>query len=312
MTNTTARKRLQRFERPTERLPLLLTQRDIYIIRLVALFRLLRSDQIQEIVDGSDQQILRRLQRLWAAGYLDRPRNQTEYYVAGSLPLVYALGDLGARFLNRTDAANFPEGNGRWRQKNKSVTNPFIKHTIAIADVHVAILRGVRERIGTALIDANALIARFPSAPAKRERAFQWTGRVTHEGATYTVSANPDYVFALATREIAMRAYIVEVDRGTMTIETDDFNQSSILRKFLAQVQGLRDKRHEQQFGWKAMRILYVAPSPARADNMRVALAAYCPDPHIRRQFYFTSADALDNVLGAVWIDGNGQLQSLI
>lgn len=52
------------------------------------------------MIGGSTQQILRRLQGLFHAGYLDRPRFQLRYFSeTGSRPIVYELGSEGRRLL---------------------------------------------------------------------------------------------------------------------------------------------------------------------------------------------------------------------
>jgi len=74
--------RFPRFKRSPAVNPIRLTERDQDILRHVRRHRFLLSDHIQALVPGSRQQILRRLQRLFHHGYLDRPR------VAGGLASV--------------------------------------------------------------------------------------------------------------------------------------------------------------------------------------------------------------------------------
>jgi len=85
--------------RPEEVGGLRLQERDIEIIRLVYDFRFLNSDQIKALIDGSEQGILRRLQKLFHHGFLDRPPSQILYPLAGPQKMVYALGDRGASLL---------------------------------------------------------------------------------------------------------------------------------------------------------------------------------------------------------------------
>ena len=71
------------------RLPFVLQDRDRAIVRTVADYRLITSAEIQALIPGSGQAILRRLQCLYHAGYLERPPDQR---YLGNGKMVYALG----------------------------------------------------------------------------------------------------------------------------------------------------------------------------------------------------------------------------
>src|SRR6266404_5000054 len=92
--------RLPRFKRSPAVVSLRLTERDRDILALVRRHRFLVSDDIKALVSGSQQQILRRLQRLFHHGYLDRPRSQLNYFhQGGSNSIVYGLDRKGAKVL---------------------------------------------------------------------------------------------------------------------------------------------------------------------------------------------------------------------
>src|SRR5690349_8109332 len=105
--------RLPRFQRVPSASPVEITDRDKEIIRLVNQHRFLRSSHILTLVDGSDQQILRRLHLLYHHGYLERPRCQLDYFHrGGSRPMVYGIGNEGAALLARENSA--PLSKIRW------------------------------------------------------------------------------------------------------------------------------------------------------------------------------------------------------
>src|SRR5690349_3485163 len=58
-------KRLRRFKRSPNEVSFLLTPRDLEILRTLKSFRLMDSAHIQALAEGSDQSILRRLQKLF-------------------------------------------------------------------------------------------------------------------------------------------------------------------------------------------------------------------------------------------------------
>jgi DNA-binding IclR family transcriptional regulator len=78
---------------------MVLTPRDLEILRAVHRHRLLRSTHLVALLGGSRQTTLRRLQLLFHHGYLDRLPIQLDWYARGSEPLVYALGKRGAEVL---------------------------------------------------------------------------------------------------------------------------------------------------------------------------------------------------------------------
>jgi Replication-relaxation len=77
----------------------------VQIVRLLARYRFLRSNQIAALVGRSLDRTNDRLLRLFHAGYVDRPRAQLDHYLAsGSAPMAYALADLGAQLLKERGA----------------------------------------------------------------------------------------------------------------------------------------------------------------------------------------------------------------
>jgi hypothetical protein len=91
-------KRFPRYKRALREKPSLTIQpRDLEIIKLVYDYRFLNSDQIKYLVAGSGQVILRRLQKLFHHGFLDRPLQQFSY--PGNQKMIYALGNSGATIL---------------------------------------------------------------------------------------------------------------------------------------------------------------------------------------------------------------------
>ena len=306
-------KRKRRYERTTGRVPLQVTDRDAAIILAVGRHRFLNSRHVQALVLSSEDKILRRLEGLYHAGYLDRPRAQLDAYTrTGSKPMVYALANKGAALLNERFATTIPDVD--WFHKNQSVGRPFVEHTLAIADAHIALTVSTRARPEIELIDAAALIAAFPTPPVSADRAFLWKTVVRRNDLLEPVSVNADYAFALRSPTISRRCYLVEADRGTMPVVRANLKRTSLARKFEGYIAGYAAQLHERQFGWKAFRVLLITNSSERAENARAALCNLTRATNIRALFYFTHTDALaaGDVLALEWIDGNGQPQTLI
>src|SRR5437899_1064012 len=116
-----------------------LTDRDIMLVRFVAKHRFLRSTHLSALCEAPHKKVCDRLTSLFHAGYLDRPRAQFDHYRegGGSPPIVYALGNRGAQLLIERHLADIPQVD--WARKNDLAGRQFILHTLAIADVRVAL-----------------------------------------------------------------------------------------------------------------------------------------------------------------------------
>src|SRR5260370_19690435 len=100
--------RRPRFRRASEPPPFRLTDPDVEIVRHIARHRFLRSTHIAALVGRSLDRTNDRLERLFHAGYIDRPRAQLDRFpTSGSAPLFYALSARGARLLRARDGIAF-------------------------------------------------------------------------------------------------------------------------------------------------------------------------------------------------------------
>jgi len=126
-------KRAPKFKRKPEEIGgLRLQERDTEIVKLIYNFRFLNSKQTKALVDGSEQGILRRLQKLFYHGFLDRPPSQILYPLAGPQKMVYALGDRGASLLAEKYGVDIAKI--KWSEKNKEVKDRHIQHTLMISN----------------------------------------------------------------------------------------------------------------------------------------------------------------------------------
>ncbi|MCC7375521.1 MAG: replication-relaxation family protein, partial [Verrucomicrobiales bacterium] len=125
--------RTPRFTRVEDPPAIELTERDLTILRHVGAHRFLTSRQITRLAASTPQPVVRRLNRLFHHGYLDRPRAQIDYFHrGGSQPLVYGLGRRGLPVV-------YPEGDDRPRIDNLHVGRLHLQHTVLIAEVLIAI-----------------------------------------------------------------------------------------------------------------------------------------------------------------------------
>jgi hypothetical protein len=293
----------RRFVRETPE-PFQLTDRDVALVRHVAEHRFLRSTHLSELADSPHKKVCDRLTSLFHAGYLDRPRAQLEHYRegGGSSPMVYALANRGAGLLIERallDAADID-----WARKNDLAGRQFILHTLAIADVRVALRRAIRLRPGFALLEPAQLLAMTPAETQRRDRPWALRATVHHNGTAYELGVEPDYVFGFQYPDGRFRAYLVECDRGTMPVTRASLAQTSLKRKLLAYTAARRAGLHERQFGWKAFRVLVVTSNPQRADNVLAAVRENVAE-HDRALFLVSDRVSLTtaDIVAHLWRD---------
>ncbi len=299
--------RRPRFQRTPNERDLQLTHRDREILRQVAAHRFLDSRQILALVAGSTQHVLRRLQRLFHDGYLDRPRAQLRYFSEeGPQPMVYALGRAGARVLEES-------GRPLPRYDNRNLKQVYLQHTLLVADVLIAFVRACSRAGRPRLLTEKQL-----ALPSSTSLAFRWSVTVRHAQEAQRVGVVPDRTFALESPSTGDRVvFFVEADRATMPLTRRSLAHSSLLRKLLAYEATWQQGLQRERFGVERFRVLLVTTSAERARH----LAALCATlPRGRGLFLVTDVAALaaardtagaDGVLALPWLDAAGGTERL-
>jgi hypothetical protein len=255
--------RLSRFKRALAVAPIQLTERDRAIIQLVSRHRFLRSSHIVSLMDGSPQQILRRLQLLYHHGFLERPRAQIEYYYqGGSCHIVYGLGKKGASLLN--EEPGFHIRALHCGSKSDLVGRLFFQHALLVSDVMVALELACLKADGIRLLAAEELSVLSGVNPS-----FKWKVKLNNR---VSLSIIPDRVFALVSGKEFPDGnptfFFLEADRGTMPVVRKSLSQSSFYRKLLAYEATRAQGLHRSQFGFHRFRVLTVTTSEARVESL--------------------------------------------
>ncbi|MEY9750174.1 hypothetical protein ABIF65_009548 [Bradyrhizobium japonicum] len=312
-TSTSATNRRPRFRRSAEPIPFRVTEGDVLILQQLLRYRFLRSTHIAALVGRSLDRTNDRLCRLFHAGYVDRPRAQLDYYpTAGSAPMVYALGELGAHLLSErgVDCANMDR-----TRNNREAGRPFIEHQLEIVDFHVALERSTRGRSDLRLIHPEEVIASAPERTRRMRNPFALRARISQAECAYDVGVVPDLVFGLLFPDGSRRCFMVEIDRGTMPVSRADATQSSFARKMRGYLQAHAEGRHTNQFAWKRFRVLVVTTDQHRTRSMLEALRQLkipqSPGPSL---FFFALGGELrsSDPLSHIWKDGTDRAIRLI
>lgn len=286
---TSTQVRLPRFHRAQDRaIQFQLTSRDLEILRQVATHRLLRSSHITALLEGSAQQVLRRLQLLYHHGYLERPRAQLSYFHAlGSEPMVYGLSGKGAGLLRRE--LDLPFHRMHWTGKNAAVGRLFLEHALMVSDIMVSLELACRASGNVRLIKGDALS--LPGQTSRKRDPFHWSVLISSR---HKVGVIPDGVFALEFTHLPPgqnRAYFfLEADRSTMPVMRQSLDQSSLYRKLLAYEATWSQNIHRTRLGFHRFRVLTVTTGGERAQHIAQAARAL---ERGRGLFLFTDLDAL-------------------
>ncbi|HEX4959331.1 MAG TPA: replication-relaxation family protein [Thermoanaerobaculia bacterium] len=305
--------RRPRFERSPIR-PMVLTSRDLDILRAVHRHRLLRSTHLVALLGGSRQTTLRRLQLLFHHGYLDRPLMQLDWYARGSEPLVYALGNRGAELLERE--GGLKRGGIRWEAKKRNVSRVFLHHTLAVAEVMVAFEVACRSREGVRFIPPEEMLALAPEATRRLRLPFRWQVEVREGGKPYRLGVEPDRVFGLefhGAPENRRRAYFfLEADRGTMPVARKGLGQTSFARKLICYQETWRQGIQRSHLGISNFRVLTVTTNRERVEHLVEA----CRSLGSGGSGLFLFADrenlARGDILTHEWVNGRGEVVYLV
>ena len=216
---SSATKRLPRFRRNREQIrPFKLTPRDFEILRQIARHRFLSSPQICSLVEGAAPQILRRLQCLFHAGYLDRPRCQLDYYHAGgSRAMVYGLASRGAGVMRQK--FDMPFSRMDWDTRNRNVGRIFLEHAVMTAGILIRFELACRASEGRVkLIRPDDMPHAATPRPPKHQQWHHW--RTVLGGKQRTLIPDAAFLLEYADEPAGknQRLCLIEADRGTMPL----------------------------------------------------------------------------------------------
>ncbi len=265
---TTSTNRLPRYTCVATHVECVLTQRDLTILQAVESFRLLTSEHITALTHGSDQGILRRLHKLYHAGYLDRPR-QRRVNGGGSARMVYAITNKGLQTLQKAGLIQNPPKTD-WNAKNRDLHDFSIDHRLLVSHIRATFLLACQATYNSGPQATQAVACqRNPGIQFlfwREGREIQDTIEVALPDKYARLPVAPDGFFALQDAK-GRTNFFVEADRGTMPIKR-------FTLKLKAYAAYRRQKKHTEKFGIQHFRVLTVTSSAARCKNLVKAAEA--------------------------------------
>ena len=270
--------RLQKFIRGEASDPLKLQPRDTALLRDVAEYRFLNTEQLVALHEGSPRNIANRLSSLFRHGYLDRPEVQKAARLATS-HFVYSLGRKGVEVL----AKDAEERDGILRRvREVKRTSALITHALMISQFRVCLMLALKNRPDIKLsrwVQGNDLKVLLQRRGGNSELV-------------------PDAFFTLEDKNDLLH-FFLEADRGTMT-------QERFVSKLRVYWRWWSEKRCEASLGITRFRVLTFTPNDTRSDNL--CRAAKDADPRKQGSLMYLFASetkyniaAPDGLLKAVW-----------
>lgn len=259
-----------------------LNARDIEVIDAVHRLRVLSSEQIAQLFFPStytkdiSSNCRRRLRGLVSLGLLHEDEQETKR-TAGSRPKLYMLTRNGIQLLQ--DELGYEPEDIDWSREYLNVRWPFLRHQLAINDAFVAFTLGAAA-IGWEIVQwIDDRILRKQHV----ERIF-----VPEAGADVAVIPDAYFVLEGPGGKPRIRFYL-EIDQATTTIASSSRHVKSWKHKIHAYSAYFMSDAIVERYGTRRIRVLTVASSASRADNLKTATE----EEGGKSRYWFTNSQSL-------------------
>lgn len=268
----------------------IVTERDRSILRSLAEYRLLTTEQLERLHFRSAQTALRRIRRLEEAGLVVRRRSD-----AVSTQII-SLSPLGNAMLT----TNVAPGVDATVARRRPVTLPgayFLRHQLEVNDFRIALALSASQRTDVELLSSIADTDRTAAAPATQPRALLAETVAFGGGSAERITHTPDLAFAMRRCE-RQAFFLVEIDRGTEVVGDPKRGVGLFARFYLrALVSGAFDglrARLGLPEGLRGFRVLVVTNSAARVETIRGRWGAMPTEHELAKRFiWLTTQEAL-------------------
>ena len=318
--NRESKKRRKRFQRDPK-VSLKLTDRDRDIIHWVYRHRFLSSKHIVSLVEGSGQGISRRLNLLFHAGYLDRPKRQVMAF-GNNHHMVYGLGNKGANLL--ASEFDLPVETVDWSRKNRDAKEIFLEHTLMVSRILTTFRLACQKQKNVEFIEPEHLIKCRQKPPTIKTHALSWRVNIQkgecRQKKYFSFNMIPDSIFGLRVlrnnhnREIY---FFLEADRATMPVRRANFYRSSFYKKMVGYISSYKNELFSKYFGFKKVRVLTMTKSDERIKNMIKVNKNLHDLKNGYNLFLFAKDETINSqmaerIFKRIWKNGQGKKISLL
>jgi Replication-relaxation len=259
---------IKRSAKRTARRAIVITERDLVILRYLHDFRLLRIEQLEVLTGRTYTRVHRRLKGLFDAGFLNRieaPQKKDIYHLgrpAFSLLLLHGL---------------ITDDEAERRSREHELKPATLNHEMLIADTHVMLQR--------------ACVGPIQLVTWREGETIRDTFEV---GGQQTVTIQPDALFELEDSRLPAESnrvtFFVENDRSTMPIQIRPGS-----RRFGDKIERyclFIERRRPKEYGAKGFRIVTLTLTRERRDNLCADTEVFLVKnnlTHLRKFFLFGS-----------------------
>lgn len=306
---------------PVDRARIVIQERDAEILRLVTLYRRLRTSHILRLIPDSPDKVGKRLRKLYDQGFLDRDPEpwRDELGAGGSSSIIYKLGAEGAGYL-RERAGHF--GISEYVLRRIPAARAPVKllpHRLGISDTVTAIAAACRLSTCFRYLDQDELMMTRASVKQRRRKSpLTWHLKMYDHGRgdVRDLGITPDGFFGIeygdASEQPKTRHFFLELDRGRMPAYRKSLEQTSIYRKLVSYAASREAKVYPQLFNINHIRILTVVPDRSRIDTI-LAMAkehVWQTEGYTAPAYLFATADAFGDASSTLFhtpfFDGHG------
>lgn len=243
-------RRQSRHERRSGPGQIMIQERDVRILRLLAEYRLLTTSQLHGMCFGARSKALRRLRQMYDAGLIDRIHRPV---IRGSSEIVYILTKKGHGLFQQSggyaDADRFSE----FKPVAKETSLFFLDHELALIAFRLALDKECRDAQTEILFwksDHELRVSRDGKRRILRVQTFD--GDI--------LPLLPDAFCGIRTMK-GKSYYFVEMDMGSESLKR-------VERKFKAYTAFLVSGEFRRMWEFKAFRVLILTSSEKRRDNL--------------------------------------------
>ena len=242
--------RQSRHKRRPEPGQIMIQERDVRILRLLADYRLLTTSQLHGMCFGARSKALRRLRQMYDAGLIDRIHRPV---IRGSSEIVYILTKKGHGLLQQSGRHSDADRFSEFKSVSKETSLFFLDHELALVVFRLAMEKECRDTQTEILFwksDQDLRVSRDGKRRILRVQAYDGD----------TLPLLPDAFFGIQNTK-GKSYYFIEMDMGTESLKR-------VERKFRAYTAYLISGEFQRMWGFKAFRVLILTSSEKRRDNL--------------------------------------------
>lgn len=274
-----------------------LTLRDLEILQAIGTARYMTAPQIEALfwrdangaTYGKRKACQRRL-RMFTHHQLVRRIEQPVKRAEGTKPYIYALGQVGAEILMQE--VGMDPAVADWKPRSREENYPFLQHLLDTTELRIRLTLACEAHKVT-------LVSWTDEREIKSQEAYDSVSLAGPMGGTQKVAVIPDASFVIRMGDKQAR-YVLENDRGTVTIAPSLWNRRGWTQKIKAYMEYYQSGLYEKRYHTASMLVLTVTTSQARLEQMMRATEEAGGDSRFLFTT-FTNAQADTLLTGEIW-----------